>query len=60
MAAKTKCDECYHYLFDDDSGCYCCSVALDEDEMGRFLEGTFRDCPYFQFDDEYKTVRRQN
>jgi hypothetical protein len=35
-------------------------VNLDEDEMGKFLSRSFDDCPYFQFYDEYKTVRKQN
>ena len=35
-------------------------VQLDEDEMEGFLRFTVRDCPYFQLDDEYAVVRKQN
>ena len=37
-----------------------CMVQLDEDEMEGFLRFTVRDCPYFQLDDEYAVVRKQN
>ena len=32
---------------------------LDEDEMYRFIKGDFRECPYYQFGDEYQIVRKQ-
>ena len=32
---------------------------LDEDEMYRFVRGEFRDCPYYQFGDEYQIVKKQ-
>lgn len=33
--------------------------SLDEDEMYRFVQGSFHDCPYYQFGDEYRIVRKQ-
>ena len=32
---------------------------LDEDEMYRFLKGSFDRCPYYQAGDEYRIVRHQ-
>lgn len=57
--AKTNCDSCYHYIYDDDSGYYVCQMELDEDEMEKFLTKSFHHCPYYQFDDEYIVVRKQ-
>ena len=34
-------------------------MNLDEDDMVRFLTGTFDNCPYYQLDDEYQIVRHQ-
>lgn len=59
MNDKTNCDFCINYTFDDDYNCYECAVNLDEDEMQKFLEYSFDNCPYFKFKDEYKTVRKQ-
>ena len=39
--------------------CYTCEVDLDEDEMARFLQDKFYDCPYYQLGDEYRIVRKQ-
>ena len=33
------------------------SVSLDEDELAGYIEG--KDCPYFRFYDEYKSVNKQ-
>lgn len=58
-AAKTNCDCCINYVYNDDYKSYECQVHLDEDEMGKFLSNSFHNCPYFLFNDEYKTVRKQ-
>ncbi len=60
MSERTNCECCAHYLYDDYNDCYVCEMELDEDEMERFLRCSFSDCPYFDFQDEYKIVRRQN
>ena len=60
MSGKTKCNSCVNYIYDMECNYYECQVNLDEDEMGKFLSRSFDDCPYFQFYDEYKTVRKQN
>lgn len=54
-----SCEYCSNYLYDEEFEYYVCDRNLDEDEMGKFMTGTFRDCPYFQMNDEYKIVRKQ-
>ena len=46
----TNCEFCAFYVYDN----------LDEDEMARFLGSSYQSCPYYQTDDEYKIVRKQN
>ncbi|MGN0453418.1 MAG: DUF6472 family protein [Ruminococcus sp.] len=58
--AKGNCENCSHYVFDDEAECCICEINLDEDEMYRFLSGSNFDCHYFDLDDEYKIVRKQN
>ena len=58
--AKGSCDTCVNYVYDEDYECYVCLVNLDEDEMARFLSTSYQSCPYYQTDDEYKIVRKQN
>ena len=48
-----------NYVYDDDYGYYVCEMDLDEDEMRLFIQGSFHDCPYFQYGDEYRIVRHQ-
>ena len=55
----TNCESCMNYVYDDDYECYSCEMDLDEDEMGKFLRGSFDSCPYYQLNDEYKIVRHQ-
>ena len=35
-------------------------MNLDEDEYIKFLSASYYDCPYYEPDDEYKIVRKQN
>lgn len=60
MSSNMQCDLCSHYDYDDEYEYYVCEVNLDEDEMERFLKGTYTDCPYFLLQDEYSIVRKQN
>ncbi len=59
MNGKSNCECCINYTYDEEFNCYQCEVNLDEDEMSQFLRNAFINCPYFQFNDEYKTVRKQ-
>ena len=56
---KTRCEDCAYYSYDDDESHFC-EMSLDEDEMLRFLQSSFDDCPYFRLGDEYSVVRKQN
>ena len=59
QSQQSNCDTCINYVYDDDYECYCCEMNLDEDEMAKFLTDSFRDCPYYQLDNEYLIVRHQ-
>ena len=50
---------CGNYVYDEDYGYYVCEMDLDEDEMRLFIQGSFHTCPYFQYGDEYRIVRKQ-
>ena len=52
-------ESCMYYEYDEDYECYVCEVNLDEDEMARFMEDKFYDCPYYRLGDEYMIVRKQ-
>ena len=54
-----NCESCMNYEYDDDYECYVCTQDLDEDEMVRFVQGDFRECPYYQVGDEYRVVSRE-
>ncbi len=56
---KSNCESCVYYVYDEDWECYCCDMNLDEDEMCRFMSGSFDNCPYFNLDDEYAIARKQ-
>lgn len=56
---RTTCDSCTNYVYDEEYEYYVCEVNLDEDEMGSFLRGTIKNCPYYRREDEYAVVRKQ-
>ena len=60
MSGGSKCEFCANYLYDEDTECYSCDVNLDEDEFARFMSASFYNCPYYEPDDEYGIVRKQN
>ena len=59
MKEVSNCETCVNFVYDDEDECYVCDMNLDEDDMVRFLTGTFDNCPYYQLDDEYQIVRHQ-
>ncbi len=59
MGSKTNCDYCSNYEYDEEIGFSECTVSLDEDEMARYMSRTYKECPYFQMNNEYKIVRKQ-
>lgn len=58
--AQSNCETCHNYQYDEQEDYYFCEMNLDEDEYVKFLESSFFDCPYYEPDDEYKIVRKQN
>lgn len=56
----SNCETCVNYDYNEEAECYECRVSLDEDEMMKFLSDTFADCPYYEYYDEYKIVKKQN
>lgn len=60
MKLKSNCELCANYSYDAQTECYCCDMELDEDEMRCFLTAQTCQCPYYDPDDEYKIVRKQN
>lgn len=54
-----SCESCEFYQYDEYTDSYTCSLSLDEDEMANFVSGMTRECKYYRFYDEYKSVQRQ-
>lgn len=59
MAEVSNCEMCNNFVYDEEDECYVCDMNLDEDDMVKFLTGNFRECPYYQSNDEYLIVRHQ-
>lgn len=57
--AGSNCETCVFYDYDDIEDCYYCTVNLDQDDLGNFLSGETKNCPYYRFYDEYKSVHKQ-
>ena len=47
------------WKYDEDDEAYYCSVNMDEDDMARFMQSSYKECPYYRSGDEYKVVRHQ-
>ena len=45
--------------YDELTDTYGCNLNLDEDDMVDFLGGRTRECPYYRYYDEYKSVHKQ-
>ncbi len=56
---KTSCDNCIYFEYDDEYECDTCSMNLDDDEMYRFMQNAFYNCPDYKYGDEYTIVRKQ-
>lgn len=54
-----SCESCEFYQYDDYTDSYSCTLSLDEDEMASYVSGMMRDCKYYRFYDEYKSVQKQ-
>ena len=56
---KSSCETCEFYEYDEYTDTYSCNLSLDEDEMIEFLGGNTRECIYYRYYDEYKSVQKQ-
>ena len=56
---KSSCEYGSNYEYDEYCDCYICLINLDEDEMSRFIQDKYSDCPHFSYGDEYKIVKKQ-
>ena len=59
IVMSTNCDFCAYNEYDEDYEAYYCSVNMDEDDMARFMQSSYKECPYYRSGDEYKVVRHQ-
>lgn len=51
-----SCDSCVYNVYDEDDEEYYCEVDMDEDDAARLMQGHYKECPYYQLDDEYAVV----
>ena len=59
MKPQSNCESCLNYEYDEEYEYFTCIMNLDEDEMRHFITCDFRQCPYFQYDNDYKIVYKQ-
>lgn len=57
---KSRCEDCVHFMYDDELDSEICDIDLDEDEYLRFITAKTDECPYYRMYDEYKSVQKQN
>ena len=50
---ETCCDFCAYNEYDEDDEEYYCSVNMDEDDMARFVQSSYKRCPFYRSGDEY-------
>ena len=59
MPGEAGCDYCGYLIYDEDSEEYVCDADMDEDDYARLLASSYRECPYFVSNNEYKIVKHQ-
>lgn len=59
-SSSGSCDTCSFYVYDEDYEDYMCQVNMDEDDVVRLMTDQKYTCPYYQYDNEYLIVRKQN
>ena len=57
--AHYNCDYCNNMVYDEETEQFVCDVDMDEDDYARLLTSEYKECPYYQSNDEYKIVRHQ-
>ena len=56
---KASCESCEFFVYDEYTDSYCCNLSLDEDEMSDFIGQNTKECHYYRYYDEYKSVNKQ-
>ena len=51
-----SCDSCVYNVYDEDDEEYYCEVDMDEDDAARLMQGHYKECPYYQLDDELSLI----
>ncbi|MBQ6467166.1 MAG: hypothetical protein IJJ61_04415 [Clostridia bacterium] len=54
------CDNCVHYVYDEEEDIYLCNAEFDEDDVFAFSLSQKEECRFYSSYDEYKIVRKQN
>ncbi len=54
-----QCDFCAYYGYDEELDMYYCDVNMDEDDMAKYMNTGYKECPYFRNGDEYEVVKHQ-
>ena len=55
-----NCESCEYFDYDEEVEDYICKIDLDEDEYLDYLVAKNRECPYYKYYDECKSVQKQN
>lgn len=58
--SASGCESCVFFEYDEEFDDDICTINLDEDEFVRYLSSPNRECPYYRYYDEYKSVQKQN
>ena len=56
---QTSCDFCAYNEYDEEDEAYYCSVNMDEDDMARSMQTSYREGANLRSGDEYNVVRHQ-
>jgi len=54
-----SCEGCLYYIYDEDYEEYICTADMDEDDYGRLMQSSRKQCPFWRSGDEYAVVRHQ-
>lgn len=60
MKEVQNCESCVYFDYNADTDTDECMINLDEDEFERYINGKYKECPYYKLYDEYKMVQKQN
>ena len=59
MSGQYSCEFCSNYVYDEEYEEYVCVVNMDEDDLARLMQSSYKSCPYFSYGDEYRIARKQ-